>query len=473
MKLNLIEALNAAEIAKIDNLSRQLLSKKGILIPSEEVKDILVKKGIKFDGFIAKFDDKVIEESLKSVPPNIRLFNNDLSDSIDIGKDTKYASGHNAIYMFDKNTKKRIPAKKSEVENFALLADFLEDIDIVGIEAYPQDVNPKSSILHGLDAVLNNTSKPVYFSPENYIEVEFLLKIIEAVSSDFKNLPVGICQVSPHSPLAWDEVTIKALIMLAEKNFPAVVLPAPFSYVSAPITLAGEILQSNAELLSALVITQLINPGTPLIFGNAKSDADLATGEYLIGTPECNLFRAASAQIAKYYNVPSHSIGPDTDANQHDMQNGFEKGMSLVAASMADTSIIVNAGMFATGMTVSYEQLLIDTEMIKFMKRFREGIDVVEEKLAYKSLLDVEHGKDFLADPLTIKYLRSNEHVESSVSNRKNYQSWIQAGAPDIADNAGKLAGQILKNHKPKRMDRSIKTRITSIIDEFEKKYGK
>ncbi|MBM3700435.1 MAG: hypothetical protein FJW68_05920 [Actinobacteria bacterium] len=471
MKLNLIEALNAEEIGKIDCLSREILSKKGILIPSSEVKDTLVKKGIRFDGFIAKFDDKAIEDSLNSVPPNIKLFNSDLSGSIDIGKDTKYASGHNAIYMFDKNTKKRIPAKKNEVANFALVADFLEDIDIVGIEAYPQDVNPKSSILHGLDAVLNNTAKPVYFSPENYIEVEFLLKIIESVSPDFKNLPIGICQVSPHSPLAWDEVTIKALIMLAEKNFPVVVLPAPFSFVSSPITLAGEILQSNIELLSALVITQLINPGTPFIFGNAKSDADMATGEYLIGTPECSLFRTASAQIAKYYNVPSHSIGPDTDANQHDIQNGFEKGMSLAAASIADTSIIVNAGMFATGMTVSYEQLLIDAEMIKFMKRFKEGIDVVEEKLAYKSLLDVEHGKDFIADPLTIKYMRSNEHVKPFVSNRRNYHSWIQAGTPDISDNAEKLAGQILKNHRPKSIDRSIKTRITLIIDEFEKKY--
>ena len=112
-------------------------------------------------------------------------------------------------------------------------------------------------------------------------------------------------------------------VAAAIDNFPVVVLPAPFSYISAPITLAGEILQCNAELLGALAITQLINPGTSFIFGNAKSVADIKTGEYLIGTPECNLFRVASAQLANYYNIPSHSIGPDTDANQIDMQNGF------------------------------------------------------------------------------------------------------------------------------------------------------
>ena len=472
MKLDLLKALSKAEIEKIDYLSRKLLKEKGILIPSLEVKDILIKKGLKFDGFVAKFDNKVIEASLKSVPGNIRLFGRDLSRTIDIGKDIKYASGHNAIYMFDKKTKKRIPIKKDEVANFALISDFIEEIDIVGIEAYPQDVNPKLSILHGLDAVLNNTTKPVYFSPENFDEVEFMLKIIKVISPDFKNLPIGICQVSPHSPLAWDEITVKALLLLAESNFPTVVLPAPFSYISAPITLAGEILQCNAELLSSLVITQLINPGTPFIFGNAKSDADIKTGEYLIGTPECNLFRVASAQLANYYNIPSHSIGPDTDANQIDMQNGFEKEMSLIAGSLADTSILVNAGMFATGMTVSYEQLLIDAEMIRFIKRFAAGIDTSKEKLAYKSLLDVEHGKDFLADPLTLKYLRSNEHVKSFVSNRKNYKLWIQSGAPDIVNNAEISAEEILKSHKPAKLDKLIKAQIVKIIQDFETTHG-
>lgn len=468
MKLDFLKALSKAEIENIDYLSRKLLKEKGILIPSLEVKELLIKKGLKFDGFIAKFNNKVIDESLKSVPGNIRLFSRDLSRTIDIGKDIKYVSGHNAIYMFDKKTKKRVPIKKDEVENFALLSDFLEEIDIVGIEAYPQDVNPKSSILHGLDAVLNNTTKPVYFAPENFDEVKFLIKIIKIISPDFKNMPIGICQVSPHSPLAWDEITVKALLLLAESNFPTVVLPAPFSFISAPITLAGEILQCNAELLSSLVITQLINPGTPFIFGNAKSDADIETGEYLIGTPECNLFRVASAQLANYYNIPSHSIGPDTDANQIDMQNGFEKEMSLIAGSLADTSILVNAGMFATGMTVSYEQLLIDTEMIRFIKRFAAGIDTSKEKLAYKSLLDVEHGKDFIADPLTIKYLRSNEHVKSFVSNRKNYQLWIQSGAPDIVNNAEIRAGDILKSHKPAKLDKLIKAQILEIIQDFE-----
>jgi len=472
MKLDLLKALNNAEIEEIDNLSRKLLKDKGILIPSIEVKEILIKKGLKFDGFITKFDNKVIESSLKSVPGSIRLFNRDLSQSVDIGKDIKYASGHNAIYMFNKKTKQRVPIKKVEVENFALLSDFLDEIDIVGIEAYPQDVNPKSSILHGLDAILNNTSKPVYFSPENFDEVEYLLKIIKIISPDFKNFPIGICQVSPHSPLAWDEMTVKALLLLAENSFPVVVLPAPFSYVSAPITLAGEILQCNAELLGALVITQLVNPGTPFIFGNAKSDADIKTGEYLIGTPECNLFRVASAQLANYYNIPSHSIGPDTDANQIDMQNGFEKEMSLVAGSLAGTSIMVNAGMFATGMTVSYEQLLIDAEMIRFIKRFAAGIDTSSEKLAYQSLLEVEHGKDFIADHLTLKYLRSDEHIKSSISNRKNYQSWIQSGAPDIVNNAEVRVEDILKSHKPDELNKLVKAQIEKTIQDFETTHG-
>jgi len=471
MKLKNLEVLNKKEIGSIDFYSKELLSEKGILIPSDKLKEVLKRKGVRFDGFVAKFNEKIIEESIKSAPKEIKIYKRDLEYSLNIGRGTKFASGHNAIYIFDKENKKRIPIKKKEVENFALISDYLDEIDLVGIEAYPQDVYPKSSILHGLDAVLGNTSKPVYFSPETLDETLYLLKIIKAISQDFKNYPVGICQLSPHSPFAWDKNTIEALALLAENNFPTVVLPAPFSFVSAPITLAGEILQSNVELLSSLAIAQLINPGTPFIFGNAKSTADMATGEYLIGTPECNLFRIASAQVARYYNVPSHSIGPDTDSNLHDEQNGFEKIASLISEAASRTNLVINAGMFGTGMTVSYEQLLIDAELIRFVKRYIKGINVDKETLAYNSLKKVEHGKDFLTDSLTLKYLRSDEHINPIVSNRKNYEIWRQSGGPDIVQNSEAIVEEILKNHKRPMLKPEKQKKVEEIILEFEGKF--
>ena len=352
-----------------------------------------------------------------------------------------------------------------------MISDYFKDIDIVGVEAYPQDVHPKSSRLHGLHAVLQNTSKPVYFSPETYEEINYLIKIMELFTSDFKESPVGICQVSPHSPLAWDKATIEALSYLAQKGFPTVVLPAPFSYVSAPITLAGEMLLANIELLGSLVVTQIINPGTPFIFGNAKCTADPTTGAYLIGTSECNLFRVASAEIARYYGLPSHSIGPESDSNIHDEQNGYEKMFSLISEAASGTNIIINAGMFATGMTVSFEQLLIDVEMIRFVKRYMQGIDVTDEKLAYDSIMDVGFGKDFLTDSLTLKYLRSDEHKLNIVANRKPHELWRKDNSPDIADNAERKAEEIIKNYHPKTLDYGINKDIKAIIAKFEQKY--
>jgi len=370
--------------------------------------------------------------------------------------------------MLDKTTNSRVPAKKDEVGKFALIADYLEEFKIAGIEAYPQDVKPRSSILHALEAVLDNTNKPVYFSPETYEETLSLLKIMRLFSDDFKNYPTGICQLSPHSPFAWDKTTINAFILLVKNNFPVVVLPAPFSFVSAPITIAGEILETNIELLGSLVIAQLVNPGTPFIYGNAKSAADMATGEYLNSTPECNLFRIASAQLAQYYGIPSHSIGPDSDSNILDIQNGFEKMSSLIAEASSGTNIIINAGMFATGMTVSFEQLVIDAEMIRFVTRLIGGVDCCEEKLAYDSLLGVEFGKDFLTDSLTLKYLRSDEHVKPMISNRKNYEHWKTEGKPDIVRNATELVKDIIENHKPKTLDKSISKEVGNIISAFE-----
>lgn len=472
MKLSGLSTLSKREIEKIDWLSRILLQNKGILLPSDKVKDFLVKKGVNFDGYIARFTPHQIESSLESVPKIIKIFNRDNDYSINIGENVKFASGHNAVYILNKKTRKRVPIKKEEVANFALISDYFNEFDLVGIEAYPQDVNPKSSILHGLDAVLNNTSKPVYFSPETYEETKYLLKIIELFTDDIKRQPTGICQVSPHSPLSWDKTTIEALAYLASVGFPTVVLPAPFSFVSAPITLAGEILLANVELLGSLVVTQLINPGAPFIFGNAKSVADPATGSYLIATPECNLFRIASADIAKFYGIPSHSIGPDTDSNIHDEQNGYEKMFSLLSEVTAGINIIINAGMFATGMTVSLEQLMVDTEMIRFIKRYMCGIEATDEKLAFDSIMSVDYGKDFITDPLTLRYLRGEEHKLNLIANRKPYELWRKDGCSDIIENAENKAKEIINNYTPKPLDHMAKRNITTIINEFEQKYG-
>ncbi len=267
MKLNRAEVLSQKEIQMIDDASREVLIDTGILVLSDNVLKALAQKGLNvdMDKKIVKFSDRIIDECLGNVPKEIKIYGRQKDYFLELGKGEKTfaASGHNAIYYYDEKKDIRRPVTKKEVGNFALLSDYLDNIEIAGVEAMPQDVFPKASILHAVDAVLNNTLKPIFFSPENANETHALLEIMKIAggSSDLNEKPAGICQISPISPLTWSGGTAEALAAIASEKFPLLILPQPYAGVTSPITVAGLITMNNIENLAGIIFSQLISPG--------------------------------------------------------------------------------------------------------------------------------------------------------------------------------------------------------------------
>jgi trimethylamine--corrinoid protein Co-methyltransferase len=474
MKLSEITVLDEKEIQMIDEASRKVLTDIGVLVKSEKILKLLSEKGadVDFDKKIVKVSNKIIDKSLGSAPRTIKVYYRDLQKYIEIGKSKKtyVASGHNAIYFYDEETGKKRPITKEEVGNFALLSDHLDEIDVVGVQAMPQDVNSRSTILHALDAVLNNTVKPVYFSPENGREVRGLLDIVKAVcgGTEISKKPIGICQLSPSSPLTWSIGTSEGLTILAEEKFPFMVLSEPMAGVTAPRTLAGLMTITNAEDLSGVVFTQLINPGAPVIYGSAWTIFEMTKGTALIGIPERYVCNIAHTQMAKYYDLPSHSTAFDTDANLHDEQNAIEKIFNAIATMLAKTDIIIDCGMFSTGFNVSYEQLVVDNDMAKFVRRFLEGIKVDKETIAYDVIKTVGQNRNYLMEEHTLNHIRPEERTDYQIFNRIVPEIWEQQGMPSIMDNARKLANKILGEHTVEQLDKDVKNRISKIITDFE-----
>jgi trimethylamine--corrinoid protein Co-methyltransferase len=474
MKLSDVSVLTEEEIQMIDDASRKVLTDIGILVKSEKVLKLLSEKGadVDFDSKIVKVSNKTIDKCLGSAPETIKVFYRDLEKYIEIGKSKKtyVASGHNAIYYYDKETGKKRPITKKEVGKFALLSDYLDEIDVVGVQAMPQDVNSRSTILHALDAVLNNTLKPVYFSPENGLEVRGLMDIVKAFGrgAEISGRPIGICQLSPSSPLTWSKGTSEGLAILAEENFPFMVLSEPMAGVTAPRTLAGLMTITNAEDLSGVIFTQLINPGAPVIYGSAWTIFEMTKGTALIGIPERYVCNIAHTQMARHYNLPSHSTAFDTDANLHDEQNAIEKIFNAIATMMAKTDIIIDCGMFSTGFNVSYEQLVVDNDMAKFVRRFLEGIKVDKETIAYEVIKTVGQSRNYLMEEHTLKNIKPEERTDYQAFNRIVPELWEQQGMPSIMDNAKKMADKIIAEHKVEPIEKSVKDKVAKIIKDFE-----
>jgi trimethylamine--corrinoid protein Co-methyltransferase len=472
-KLTRPVVLKNDEIEKIHENSLRVLEHTGIYVDSIEVLKTCRKIGLHTDvnNKIVKFPREVVESCMQSIPGEIKLYNRGGDLAAELGKVKGYfASGHNAIYVLDFDSNERRNATKDDVGKFALISDYLADIDVVGIEAMPQNVKAESSLLHAVDAVFNNTEKHIFFSPERS-EVANAIYDIAEVATDGANLhdrPPLTCQLSPTSPLTWEKGAVEALFETVKKGIPLCLLPQPFTGVTSPYTLAGHITIHNAETLSGIVFSQIARPGSSVIYGGGWSTFDMRTANVLIGSPETVLLRIAGSQMAEFYQMPYHTIATDTDAHTMDEQLAWEKFATTWGAYLAYSDLIVNGGMFSTGLTVSIEQLVLDSELVSYIKRLFRGITINEDTLALDVIKRLGPRGQYLDDEHTLKHLGKGEHWEPMLSNREIYENWKKKGMQDIVRKAHQKATSIIENHSVCGLSDNKRKEISKIIRNFE-----
>ncbi len=474
MKTTRIEVLSQKEIEAIHSASLNILSETGMLVHSEKVLNFLAENGADVDKNknIVKFPEKLIQESLDSIPCEVELCDRNKKNYMTLGLDKSYiASGHNAVYVLDSKTGERKPATKNDIGKFAFLAEYLDNIDCVGVQAMPQDVMPKSTLLHAMDACWNNTRKHIYFSPGTVEETRAILDMAKIVvgADDLSKTPLFTCQLSSTSPLTWEEGAAEAVLAVAKEGVPLSFLPEPVAGVTAPITLAGLLCMHNTEVLSGIVLSQLARQGTPVIYGAAWSTFDMKRCNVLIGAPEVGLLSAAGAQMASFYKMPSHTANPESDSHILDQQNAWEKMITGMGALLGGVHLLVNAGMFATGLTVSFEQLVLDNEMFGVIKRFLRGIEVTPKTIAADVIKNIGPKGEFMTADHTLEHLLAGEHWESSISNRMKFEKWLEDGAKDVVCNANKKVADMLKNNEPPILDKEVQKELKAKIAQYER----
>lgn len=475
MKLTDLHVLSPGDIALIHESSLNVLDNVGLIVESQRVLDILAEGGCAVDREkkLVKFPREVVERCLKLPPARIPLYDRDGNPALTLGDGGRYcASGHNAVFMVEDDSGNRRNSTVEDVERFAIVSDALSEVDIVGVPVMPQDTRPETTLLHAIRAILENTKKPVFFSSESDLINRAAIEMGKAVLGRDSLAGCGnlISQLSTTSPLYWEKGAAEALYTVAKEGVPVAFLPQPITGVTAPYTLAGILTVHNAEVLSGIVITQLVNPGTPVIYAAAWTTYEMKQLNVLIGRPESSLLRVAGAQMARHYHIPSHTTAPDSDANCQDEQSAWEKMLSLLAGLGGANDLIVNLGMFGTGMSVSLEQLVLDNELCRIVRRFLRGIDVNPETVALETIAHAGPRGNYLMEDHTVMNLRSGEHAELAISNAAAFEKWRAAGSPDAVMNARRKAGQILEAGCRDPLDDAAKRRLGDILREYERK---
>lgn len=215
------------------------------------------------------------------------------------------------------------------------------------------------------------------------------------------------------------------------------------------------------------MMIQLLRPGTKVMYANSWTTTDMRSGAALVGSTETTLCRIAAAQLARFYKVPSHTTAPNSDNHAHDEQNAWEKTFSQFCAVGAEHDLIVNCGMFATGMTCSHEQLLMDEEISVMAKRIAAGIKVNEETIAGGLIKQIgPQGSTYLTADHTMKWLYSDEYVTPKLAVRGPKASWDAQGSKDTYQLARKKVGQY-KEFEDQLINEHVKLKLKDIILNF------
>jgi len=447
----------------------------GVVVDSKEARDILLENGAQFDektGFVKLPEELVIDQVAKA-PDFFFLYGPDGNNKVKVGGNTsQFATQGMPSKIYDHNNPNQPrDVIMSDLDNFLKVADTLDFISCSHFDLWPTDI--PYEVLHGkaIKSWVQNSKKPFGFGCRGkYMSQDCmeLTSLIVGGEDELMKRPRHIAFFNPISPLTLPKILLGGLIIFAEYNQPIIIAPAATGGLNAPVTIAGLLVQTNAEVLSSIVLTQLINPGTPILYGSVNTPIDPQTGNVAWGSIETALITTATAQLARYYNVPSRAAASITNSNTFDMQNGFDRYMTLSAAVNAGINYVTCAGTYECGLASSLELLAIDNELAGMILKGSQGITINEETLAYEKIkyiaLNQRKGAHFLELKHTVENFRKEIFIPK-LSERNTRATWLRKGAKDIFVKAHEAVNKILTTHPSYEIEPNLERKIDKYIE--------
>lgn len=469
MKMNKLEVLSNEEIDTIHNHTLDLLEEVGVKVESPEARDFLKEKGCTLnqnDHFV-QFPHDLVIKHLKTVPHTFSLWGPDGSFQLDIDTNTvNFATVGTPVKIYDPTHKKGIrKTVLADTIKQIRIVDSLKNIHCSHVDVWPNDVPYTELHWHAINAWARTSFKPYGLgclgrTPSQ--DMMNMLSIIVGSEEELKKRPRLIGFYNPTSPLIHTQILLNGLFVFAKYNQPLIIAPAASAGSTAPVTLAGLLVQANMETLSAIILTQLINPGAPVFYSSMSAPMDPATGNVAWGSIETGLITAATAQMARYYKIPSRGPGAVTESKCFDIQNGYERFMTLFTSAHAGINYITCAGTYESSLSEALELLVIDDELCSIVKRGLEGIRVEAESLATEEIKKVaSSGKSYLSLKHTAKNTRKELFVPL-LADRDRRGVWQRGGAKEIMDRAKEKVEKILETQKGPKISEEVDQKLNN-----------
>ena len=465
----------AAELDAIHEATLRVLADVGVTFPGPEAQGLLREAGAAVDADTGRvrIPPRLVEEALAAAPRDVLLAGRDPAEDVRCdGADVHLTLDGTGAYTLDHRSGQRRPSTMQDLADASLVADAAPEVGVVWNVVSAADAPPNTQVLDELVACLTNTGKHVQGEVQRAEEVPFVMEMLAAAAEGGRwdpARPFFSVVYCPVPPLQHEPEMVGAGIALAREGVPICVYSMGLTGATAPVTLAGAVAQANAEILSAVVLFQLVRPGVGCIYVADTGVLDMRSGAYAAAAPESVLITQAMVGLARRYDLPVMATGFTGDANELSFMSGSDAGMTALTSALMDPDLLCGAGMHDGAQMLSLPKILLDCELFRQCRRVRAGFTVDAEHLMEDVVAAVGPGGHYLRARETRQFLRRGELLAPRLLQREPYEAWSAARTAETrraAEEQRAVAAveEILATHRPLPLPAGADERIAAAV---------
>lgn len=443
------ELLDQTFIERILAEAFQLIENPGVRV-APYVEGLLRAAGVTVNDGVARIPASLARRMLELVPRGLCLYDRLGKPAVHYGGDAvHFDPGSSCLNILDPETQQARPAISADLVRLVQVAEMLPQFAAQSTAMVCNDVPQDIGDWYRLLLVLWYSEKPVVTGAFSAHSLDTLIELLAIESGSRETLrqrPRAIFDVCPSPPLNWSEFASQNLVDLARAGIPAEIVSMPLAGATAPVTLAGSVVQHAAECISGITIHQLAQPGAPIVWGGAPAIFDMRTGKTPMGAIETAMLDVACAQVGKYLGLPTHAYMVAGDGRLIDAQVEMESGMSAMLGALTGINMISGAGMLDFLSCHSIEKLVIDAEAVASAQRLIEGIEPRGDTLALAMFAQTGLHGDFLTLKETRSLFRKEQHFPSAVIDRG--LSAMDGSNPDILERSRQRVNELLSTYE-------------------------
>jgi len=462
-----MQQLSRKQLDCLHDASMDILVNTGICFNSERVSRLCKKHGITTDGEKVFFNENEIRTALETIPSQFTIKARNPEKDVIIGEENYiFLPTAGAPNVVMPSGKQRL-ATMEDFRTCCKLVQTSQQLDMGGyLMVQPNDIQLETAHLDMLAAYIILCDKPIFGASNSgkaALDSIKMAGMIWGKEEKIKDAPILLCGTNPMSPLQYSQEQSDVIMEMAQWRQPVAITCMVLAGSTGPISLPGLLALQNAEILAGMALTQLINPGTPIIYGSTSAPMDMKTMIGAVGAPETTLIASATAQIARYYKVPCRIGGMLTDAHCTDAQAMAEATLLLSTAVRDGANFILHAaGQMGSYISMGFEKWIIDEEVCAMVRRLFTPMEITKATIDVDTIKTVGVGGEYLTHPRTFEQFRNL--YQPGLFNRKAHKKWVDSGSNSIFETSSQALKKRLDDYQAPPMDPDLKKEIQNYL---------